>query len=62
MEKTSYAKAQSNLMMPIQKSSRSTCFFCLPQKVPAMLSQEKIGGTTNWFLKQNARHEYDMTR
>jgi hypothetical protein len=42
-------KARSNLMMPIQKNSRSTCFFCLPQQVPAMLSQ-RIGGTTNWFL------------
>jgi hypothetical protein len=28
------------LMMPIKKYSRSTCFFCLPQKVPTMLSQE----------------------
>jgi hypothetical protein len=24
-------KAKSNLMMPLQKNSRSTCFFCLPQ-------------------------------
>jgi hypothetical protein len=24
-------KARSNLMMPIQKNRRSTCFFCLPQ-------------------------------
>jgi hypothetical protein len=34
-------KARSNLTMPIQKNSRSTCFFCLPQKVSAKLSQEK---------------------
>jgi hypothetical protein len=34
-------KARSNLMMPIQKNSCSTCFFCLPQKVPAKFSQEK---------------------
>jgi len=33
-------KARSNLMMPIQKNSRSTCFFCLPHKVPAKFSQE----------------------
>jgi hypothetical protein len=32
-----------HLMMPIQKNSRSTCFFCLPQQVPAMLSQENRG-------------------
>jgi len=24
-------KARSNLLMPIQKNSRSACFFCLPQ-------------------------------
>jgi hypothetical protein len=36
-------KARSNLMMPLQKNSRSTCFFCLPQQVPAMLSQENMG-------------------
>jgi hypothetical protein len=24
-------RARSNLMMPIQKNSRLTCFFCLPQ-------------------------------
>jgi hypothetical protein len=24
-------KAKSNLMMPLQKNSRSTCFLCLPQ-------------------------------
>jgi hypothetical protein len=36
-------KARSNLMMPIQKGSRSTCFFYLPQQVPAMLSQENRG-------------------
>jgi hypothetical protein len=35
------SKARSNLMMPIQKSSRSTYFFCLPQKVPAKFFQEK---------------------
>jgi hypothetical protein len=36
--------ARSNLMMPIQKKkSCSTCFFCLPQTVPAMLSQENKG-------------------
>jgi hypothetical protein len=34
-------KARSNLMMPIQKNSRSTYFFCLPQQVPAKSSQEK---------------------
>jgi hypothetical protein len=33
--------ARSNLMMPIQKNSRSTYFFCLPQQVPAQFSQEK---------------------
>jgi hypothetical protein len=38
-------KARSNLMMPIEKNSRTTCFFCLPQKVPAMLSQENRGQT-----------------
>jgi hypothetical protein len=26
-----------------EKNSRSTCFFCLPQTVPAMLSQENRG-------------------
>jgi hypothetical protein len=36
-------KARSNLMMPIQKNSGSTCFFCLPQQVPTMLSQENRG-------------------
>jgi hypothetical protein len=36
-------KARSNLMMPIQKNNRSTCFSRLPQKVPAMLSQENRG-------------------
>jgi hypothetical protein len=36
-------KARSNLMMPIQKNSRSTYFFCLPQQEPAMLSQENRG-------------------
>jgi len=35
------SRARSNLIMPIQKSSRSTCFFCLPQKVRAKFSQEK---------------------
>jgi hypothetical protein len=34
-------KAKSNLMMPLQKNSRSTCFFYLPQKVPAKFSKEK---------------------
>jgi hypothetical protein len=34
-------KARSNLMMPIQRSSRLTCFFCFPQKVPKKFSQEK---------------------
>jgi hypothetical protein len=28
-------------ILPIQKNSRSTCFFCLPQIVPAIFSQEK---------------------
>jgi hypothetical protein len=32
---------RSNLMMAIQKNSRSTCFFCLPQQVPGQFSQEK---------------------
>jgi hypothetical protein len=27
-------------MMPLQKNSRSTCFFYLPQKVPVQFSQE----------------------
>jgi hypothetical protein len=34
-------KARSNMMMPIQKNSRLTCFSCLPQKVLAKFSQEK---------------------
>jgi hypothetical protein len=33
--------ARSNPMMPTQKNSRSTCFFCLPQQVSAQFSQEK---------------------
>jgi hypothetical protein len=37
-------------MMPIQKSSRSTCFFRLPQQVPKMFSQEKYGAKQSWFL------------
>jgi hypothetical protein len=36
-------KARSNMMMPIQKNSRSTCFFYFPQQVPAKSSQEKQG-------------------
>jgi hypothetical protein len=36
-------KARSNLMMPKQKNSHLTCFFCLPQQVLAMLSQENRG-------------------
>jgi hypothetical protein len=31
-------KARLNLMIPIQKGSRSTCFLCLPHKAPAKLS------------------------
>jgi hypothetical protein len=41
MEITSYAKHDQTCessMMPIEKNSRSACFFCLPQQVPAMLS------------------------
>jgi hypothetical protein len=34
-------KARSTLMMPIQKDSRSTCLFCLSQKVPTKFFQEK---------------------
>jgi hypothetical protein len=34
-------KGRSNLMMPIQKNSRSTYFFCLPQQIPTKFSQEK---------------------
>jgi hypothetical protein len=33
--------ARSNLMMLVQKNSRSTYFFCLPQQIPAKFSQEK---------------------
>jgi len=43
MEMTSYARHDQtcvSAMMPIQKNSRSTYFFCLPQQVSAMLSQE----------------------
>jgi hypothetical protein len=49
---TSYAKHDQtceSLMMPIQKNSRSTYFFCLPQQVPAMLSHEKYGAKQNGF-------------
>jgi hypothetical protein len=41
MEMTSYAKQDQTFvssMMPIQKNSRLTCFFCLPQQVPAKFS------------------------
>jgi len=44
MEMTSYARQDQTCeysMMPIQKSSRSTCFFCLPQQIPGQFSQEK---------------------
>jgi hypothetical protein len=44
MEITSYARQDQTCessMMPIQKNSRSTYFFYLPQQVPALLSQEK---------------------
>jgi hypothetical protein len=44
MEMTSYARQDQTCecsMMPIQKNSRSTCFFCLLQQVPAKFSQEK---------------------
>jgi hypothetical protein len=53
MEMTSDARHDQTCvssMMPIQKNSRSTCFFCLPQQVPTMLSQEKYGAKQNWFL------------
>jgi hypothetical protein len=46
MEITLYSKKDQTClssMMPIQKNSRSTCFFCLPQQVPAVLSQENRG-------------------
>jgi hypothetical protein len=46
MEMTSYARQDQTCeysMMPIQKSSHSTCFFCLPQQIPAQFSQEKYG-------------------
>jgi hypothetical protein len=46
MEITSYARQDQtcvSTMMPIQKNSRSTCFFFLPQQVPAVLSQENRG-------------------
>jgi hypothetical protein len=29
--------------MPVQKNSRSTCFFCLSQYITAKFSQEKQG-------------------
>jgi hypothetical protein len=44
MEMISYARQDQTCeysMMPIQKSSRSTCFFCLHQQIPAQFSQEK---------------------
>jgi hypothetical protein len=44
MEMTSYARHDQtcvSAMMPIQKNSCSTCFFCLPLIVPAIFSQEK---------------------
>jgi hypothetical protein len=47
---TSYARHDQTYvssMIPIQKNSHSTCFFCLPQQVPAMLSQEKMGANQN---------------
>jgi hypothetical protein len=46
MEMTSYARQDQTYeysMMPIQKSNRSTCFFCLPQQIAAQFSQEKYG-------------------
>jgi hypothetical protein len=44
MEMTAYARQDQTCeysMMPIQKSSRLTCFFCLPQQIHAQFSQEK---------------------
>jgi hypothetical protein len=52
MEMTSYAKQDQTCvssMMPIQKNSRSTYFFYLPQQV-AKFSQEKQRAKHNWFL------------
>jgi hypothetical protein len=38
-------------LMPLQKNSRSTCFFCLPQKyLQSFLRRKPQRGTTNWFL------------
>jgi len=49
-------KARSNLMMPIQKNSRSTCFFCLPQQVPAKFSQEKYGAKTQLVPRLHTKY------
>jgi hypothetical protein len=53
MEMISYAKQDQTCvssMMQIQKNSRLTCFFCLPQQVPTEFSQEKQWAKHNWFL------------
>jgi len=42
-------KARSNLMMPIQKNSRSPAFSVFPNKY-LQCSLKRIEGTTNWFL------------
>jgi hypothetical protein len=48
MEITSYARQDQTCvssMKPMQKSSRSTCFFCLPQHTCKVLSREIKGKT-----------------
>jgi hypothetical protein len=58
MEITSYAKHDQTCessMMPIQKKSRSNCFFCLPQQVHAMLSRE-IGGKTKLVPRLHTKY------
>jgi hypothetical protein len=37
-------------MMPLQKNSRSTCFFCLPQKYLQSFLKKTQGGKHNLFL------------
>jgi hypothetical protein len=47
MEKTSYARQDQTCeysMMPIQKNSRSTCFFCLPQQNTCKILSREIRG------------------
>jgi hypothetical protein len=58
MEITSYARQDQTCessMMPIQKNSRLTYFFCLPQQVPAMLSR-KIGGKTKLVPRLHTKY------